>query len=102
MREVRLSNARDIRHALRQLQWHLRRVERRQRQQDMERRFTTYVALRRSQTCDVATQTEQMTNIQPHETLATTEEGPSNAIEVNLDAIEEVKIEDPACNQFSL
>ena len=98
MREVRLSNARDIRHALRQLQWHLRRVERRQRQQDMERRFTTYVALRRSQTCDVATQTEQRTNIQPPETPDTTEEVPPKATEVNLGVIEMVRMRVQNCN----
>ena len=102
MREVRLSNASDIRRTLRQLQWHLRRVERRQCQQDVERRFITYVALRRSQTCDVATQTEQRTNIQPPENPDPTEEVPPNATEVNPGVSEMVEIENPASPALSI
>ena len=60
MREVYLGSASDIRRAIRQLNVHLRRVERRQEQQDLERRFEIYAALRRSQTCDATTQTERI------------------------------------------
>ena len=102
MREVRLSNASDIRRALRQLQWHLRRVEHRQRQLDIERRYITYVALRRSQTCDMATQTEQRTNIQPTENPDPTEEVPPNTTEVNLGVSEMVEIENPTSPALSI
>ena len=60
MREVYLGCASDIRRAIRQLNVHLRRVERRQEQQDLERRFEIYAALRRSQTCDATIQTERI------------------------------------------
>ena len=85
MREVYLGSASDIRRAIRQLNLHLRRVEKTQEQQDLERWFEIYAALRRSQTCDATTQTEQVSQ-------AGTEEIPSATEAMSLQvAIENLK-----------
>ena len=92
MREVHLNNASDIRRALRQLQWHLRRVERRQTEQEMQRRFETYITLRRGQTRDIATQTEATENNSP-EIKSAQEVMPLNVAVASLATIESTVME---------
>ena len=92
MREVHLNNARDIRRALRQLQWHLRRVERRQTEQEMQECFETYITLRRGQTRDMATQTEA-TKYNSPEIKSAQEAMPLNVAVASLATIELAVIE---------
>ena len=92
MREVHLNNARDIRRALRHLQWHLRRVERRQTEQEMQQRFETYITLRRGQTRDMATQTDATENNNP-EIKSAQEAMPLNVAVASLTTIEPAVIE---------